>query len=50
METAVVLIQLFIVLAFIFIGARVGGVGLCIYGIPIAWNSASCIVSKHSNN
>ncbi len=33
METALVLIQLFIVLACIFIGARVGGVGLGIYGM-----------------
>ncbi len=33
METILVLIQLFIVLAFIFIGARVGGIGLGIYGM-----------------
>ncbi len=33
METVLVLIQLFIVLAFIFIGARVGGIGLGIYGM-----------------
>ncbi len=33
MITAIVLLQLFIVLALIFIGARVGGIGLGIYGM-----------------
>ena len=33
METLLILLQLFIVLAMIFIGARVGGIGLGIYGM-----------------
>ena len=33
MATALILIELFVVLVFIFIGARVGGVGLGIYGM-----------------
>ena len=33
MATTIVFIQLFIVLALIFIGARVGGIGLGIYGM-----------------
>ena len=33
MATAIILIQLALVLALIFIGARVGGIGLRIYGM-----------------
>jgi anaerobic C4-dicarboxylate transporter DcuA len=33
MATAIILIQLALVLALIFIGARVGGIGLGIYGM-----------------
>ena len=33
MATTLIIIQLFIVLALIFIGARVGGIGLGIYGM-----------------
>ena len=33
MATTIILIQLLIVLALIFIGARVGGIGLGIYGM-----------------
>lgn len=33
MATAIILIQLALVMALIFIGARVGGIGLGIYGM-----------------
>jgi anaerobic C4-dicarboxylate transporter DcuA len=33
METLLILVQLVVVLAMIFIGARVGGIGLGIYGM-----------------
>ena len=33
MATTIIVIELFVVLAFIFIGARVGGLGLGIYGM-----------------
>ena len=33
MGTVIILLQLFVVLAMIFIGAKVGGIGLGIYGM-----------------
>lgn len=40
MATAIILIQLALVLVLIFIGARVGGIGLGIYGM-VAFSSSS---------
>ena len=42
MATAIILIQLALVLALIFIGARVGGIGLGIYGMVGEIGRASC--------